>query len=198
MLQTTMTANEATEDLRQTLFTRVARLFVMQTPHVQIAAATGLTVKKVEELEGHEEVRAIIQTLQTADLEQAAVVNEGWDLIEEEALGTVLQQVRQVSCDKDYALKAATLANKAQRRGNAHSPINGKVNTMAVITFNTTFIEKLQTMSVGMEAIDANAKRVDTLDVESTQNLFKDHGTQTVDDLFARHGVTVDMEPNGK
>ena len=180
--------------LAEAVVDRIAKLVVMKVPYRQIAMAVGINPNKIEAVCKLPKVQAQVQILTVAELEENSLVNEGWDAVEQEAIGTVLQQLK-VSPDADFALRAAATANKAQRRGgNSRETMQAKSTTTAVIELSAVFIEKLQTMQIGMEAINVNAKRIDTLNVQDTQHLFRDTGKVSIDDLFGAGNVTVDGE----
>ena len=103
------------QDLRDELLNRVARFLVMEAPTHQIAIATGLTEEKVSKLADTQLVKDKMASLQSEQLDQADKLRRGWDAVEEEALGTVLHTL-QANPDPDYALRAAAVANKAERR----------------------------------------------------------------------------------
>ena len=180
--------------LAEAVVDRIAKLVVMKVPYRQIAMAVGINPNKIESVCKLPKVQAQVQILTVADIEENALVDSGWDAVEQEAIGTVLEQLK-VSPDADFALRAAAAANRAQRRGgNNRETMAAKTTTTAVIELSAVFIEKLQTMQIGMDAINVNAKRVDTLNVQDTQHLFRDTGKVSVDDLFGADSVTVDGE----
>ncbi len=179
--------------LADELIERVAKLVSMNVPNRQIAAASGIHADKIAEIIKLPKVQEKIQILTVEQLEETEVVNQGWDTVESEAVGTVLEQLRAVP-DPDYALRAAAVANRAQRRGIVNETITGKTSAVAVIELSAVFIEKLQTMQIGMDAINTNAKRIDSLNVQDTQHLFQDTGKMNIDDLFGSKQVTVEGE----
>lgn len=181
MIMLEMTASDI--ELQEALITRIAKLVTMNVAHKQIAVATGVSATIISDVIANPKVVQKVQEITTADIEQQDLVNRGWDGIEEAALGTVLETL-QATPDPDYALRAAALANKAQRRGSGNEPINGKTSTTATIELNAVFIERLQTITIGIHKISEDAKRVDTLDVQQTQELFHESNKNPLDDLF--------------
>lgn len=190
MLEATTNAIQL-QDISDSLFDRIAKLVSMEVPARQISMATGVSSTKIAEVIGNQEVVKRVEKIATENLEKADLVNTGWDAVEEEALGTVLEQL-QVNQDKEFALKAAAVANKAQRRGNGNQSISDRPNATATIELNIAYIEKLQTMSIEMPLINKNAKRVDTLNVQDTQHLFRATGEKSIDEIFDT--VTIDSE----
>jgi hypothetical protein len=152
-----------TEDIQAELQARVARYLAMDVPVHQIAMACGLREEHVKQLAEQPVVQIERAKQETQRLDQADLMNRGWDSVEEEALGTVVQHLR-ANPDPDFALRAASVANKAVRRnGNGVPVLNGTTTATATIQLSVQFIEKLQQMQVGMEALQQAAKRVDML-----------------------------------
>lgn len=126
-------------------------------------------------------------------VQQAELQSRGWDAVEEEALGTVLGHLRAVK-DGDYALKAAMLANKAQRRRgpDGHRPtIAGQTGALpVVIHLNPTYVNGLQQNFNITEREMRGAiqqKRVNVLPAKMVTDLFKPDlsGLNAEEALFA-------------
>jgi len=176
-----MTINDI--ELKDTLINRIAKLVTMNVSHRQIAAATGVNVNKISNIIANSKVVEKVQALTVANIEQNDLVNRGWDGVEEQAVATVLEQL-EARPDAEYALKAAATANKAQRRGSDSAIIDGKTSVTAVIELNSVFIEKLQMMAVGIGEINKESKRVNTLDVQQTETLFRNVQENPLANLF--------------
>jgi hypothetical protein len=104
-------------EIRQELFSRIAKYEIMEVPDGQIARALGLNEKRLQQIRELPDYQAVVERLQIEALEQAQTLNQGWDAVEDEALGTVLETLR-ANPDPEFALRAAAMANKAVRRGN--------------------------------------------------------------------------------
>lgn len=80
------------------------------------------------------------------NLEKAALLDMGWDGVEEYAISSVLNTL-QNNPDPDYALKAASLANRAIRRNGKmrqNKTIEVNNNLQAVIHIQPEFAKTLQ------------------------------------------------------
>lgn len=134
-------------ELERAKLEKMARMALFDVPEVQIAKAVGLP--DIADIIVSPEYKNILAEISTTYFEQNQQLNDGWNSVEALALGTVIDNL-QWSKDPDFALRAAMLANKAQRRGDiAQQPINGQAGARAVINLTANFIQKLQ--QFGME-----------------------------------------------
>jgi hypothetical protein len=171
-------------DVRDRIVERVATLLAMDTPQVQIAAATGLSEGRISQLAHSDQVLARKAEILSEKLEQHEELNSGWDAIEEESMATVLEYVS-VTKDPEFALRAAKVANSANRRGGYNgAPINGNANAAAVINLSAIFVEKLQNMRVGPAEISAEAHRRDALPVANVERLLQDDVKISMKEIF--------------
>ena len=129
---------------------------LFDVPEAQIAKAVGLPdITEAFELTEYKEILARIST---EYFEQNQQLNDGWNSVEAMALTTVINNL-EWSKDPDYALRAAMLANKANRRGDVtQQPINGQAGARAVFHLTANFIEKLQ--HFGKEHSNGDAAKV--------------------------------------
>lgn len=157
---------------------RLARYFAADVPHKQIAQVFGLSEGRVSQLEKTEEIISRVAELHAQHIEKNEDLNEGWDAVEEESLATVITNLRS-NPDPDYALRAAVAANKAQRRPgvNGRATINGNNTATAVIHLNATFVERLQAIQVGQQALNENAKRIDRLSMSKAEHILQPEDT---------------------
>lgn len=178
------------QNLKAELLSRIAKLKSMEISNTQIAAAVGLDEPQLDLVLASAAYKTTFSTLQLEKYEAHDTLNTGWDAIEEEAAGTVLAYLRERP-DPEYALKAAAMANKAQRRGgHANVPIMGGVTAAAVINLNAVFVNKLQSMretTAGRTFESGEGKRVDALDIKSVQDLMKTD-VEDVKNMFANVG----------
>lgn len=126
-------------------YDKVASMLAVEVPHAQIAAVTGLSEAEIGELVNNDSIKTLIQENALASYNKYETLNEGWDMMENLGMNGVLAHL-QMNPDPDFALKAATLANKAQRRGQ-HKPGNvipGQAGVRAVINLSANFINQLQ------------------------------------------------------
>lgn len=126
------------------LFEKIANMMAYSVPDEQIAIVcrmTGDQLQKVKSLPAFEQVLASVEF---ENIDRQKTLNDGWDTLEETALGKLLTAM-DVMQDPEFNLKVAAVANKAQRRGGRlNRPIEGNLGSRAVINLNQTFVTRLQ------------------------------------------------------
>jgi hypothetical protein len=111
-----------------------------------IADALLLSAEQLHFAKTSEEFKQAFSTAAQSRAERVMQLEEGWDALEEKALGTVLETLEH-NRDPKFALHAAFVANKAVRRSPAS---NGrvidasKVNNVIVLQLNQKFVQKVQ------------------------------------------------------
>lgn len=131
-------------DLKQTLFDKIATMHVYEVPNSQIAKTLGIDEGHVLRIKDDPEYLAQYRELSFERFNQMATLNDGWDNVEALAVSKVIDAM-QANPDPDFALRAAAMANKAQRRGTKHNrPLEGGRQAHAVISLRGTFINKLE------------------------------------------------------
>lgn len=121
---------------------KIARMSLFEVPENQIAKATG--VSDIAATMDTQEFKDVLAELSTEYFERNQQLNEGWNSVEALAITTVIENLTW-SKDPDFALRAATMANRANRRGDVvQQPINGQAGARAVFHLTANFIEKLQ------------------------------------------------------
>jgi len=144
---------------------KIARMALFDVPDEQIALAVGLP--DIAVIVSSDEYKAVFADLSTEYFEQNQSLNDGWNTVEALAIGQVVD-VLQWSKDPEFALRAAAMANKANRRGDvAQQPINGQAGARAVINLTANFIQKLQ--QFGMEKTEANGETARVIDNDPAQ-----------------------------
>ena len=176
------------------LLARVAQLLAMGVPQVQIAQACGISEGRVSQLKDEPAVTAEVARIQSANMERFDTLNKGWDAVEELGLEQTIEYMTQVK-DPEFALRAARQANQANRRGAAGNQVlDGGLRTGATINLNAAFIQILQQMNIGPQAINAEAKRVNSLSVSEVDKLLAapvDPATVDVAAIFGASHVDV-------
>lgn len=134
--------------MERPILEKVARMVLFGVPQTQIAKAISVSDSRVSQIIELEEYKEILADVSTEYFEQHQSLNDGWNSVEALALSQVVNSL-QWSKDPDFALRAASMANKAQRRGNANNrPIDGQTGARAVFYLTTTFIDKLQQLNI--------------------------------------------------
>lgn len=162
--------------IKDELYERIAKLLAMDVDQKQIGKALGLSESRISQLVDSDEIQSRVAEIRNDDFEQADLMNRGWDTVEEESLGVVLDYLNH-NPDPEFALKAAAQANKASRRHNHHGQprLNGGTNANAVINLSVAFINKLESMRTGPKEIAREAKRVDAMRAGQVETVLQQH-----------------------
>lgn len=123
---------------------KIAKMRVVSVPQNQIAAACGLSESRISQITSSDEYKLIEQKIAVTKFEETEMLNQGWDSVEAMGIQKVLTHL-QNNPEPDFALRAASLANKAVRRGtHQNNPIAQSAGVRAVIHLNPVFADKLQ------------------------------------------------------
>jgi len=151
--------------------------------------ATGLDISQVNRLIESEQFKTLLALEKDSQITNALQYDDGWDYAENLALSKVIENLQSIP-DPEYALKVASLANKASRRSNVHknNPIVPIANLQAVINLNPTFVQKLQkTFEVSERKLEnLEQKTVNLLNPKGVKNLLqpKEEMEETADLLM--------------
>ncbi len=127
---------------------KLARLAHGGTSMKAISQIFNVDESKILQLIETSEYSKSLSEVAGEEAEKAALLDKGWDGIEELAMSNVVNALRH-NPDPDYAIKAASLANKAIRRNGVHgmkqnTPIQVNQNLQAVIHIQPVFAKTLQ------------------------------------------------------
>ncbi|PNX50666.1 MAG: hypothetical protein BV456_05945 [Thermoplasmata archaeon M8B2D] len=123
---------------------KLARMELHGVPRKQTAMAMGLSEGRISQIMETAEYASAAEIIAAENFDKNEMINKGWDGIEALGIRKVVE-VLQNDPDPDFALRAATLANKASRRGGfSQNPISQNVGVRAIINLNANFVEKLQ------------------------------------------------------
>lgn len=114
---------------------RAARLKVQGVSQRGIADALGLSDSEVSLLCSSEEFERVYRDLAGAVVEANSAFDESWDGIERQALGVVATNLKW-NKDPEFALKAAVVANKAQRRNGRAGMLNLAASNGSTVQLN--------------------------------------------------------------
>lgn len=176
--QIDMQMPELDDQLREK-FERIATLLAQGVDREQVALAVGMRVSELEGLEDDERYRGVAQKVVLEHIEAEQDLNRGWDAVEEKALSTLLQHM-QIKKDPDFMLRAAAVANKAQRRNlsvdpGRNAPLAMAAGARVVIQLNTQFLTGIHDLKTAardfsrMELTDR--KRVDMMSTKAVAEL---------------------------
>ncbi len=123
---------------------KIAKMAMFEVPQVQIARAVGLTEGRISQILITDDYRDVLAELSTDYFEQNQTLNDGWDTLEANSLKCLMDNLKWNN-DPDFALRAAGVANKANRRGSAaNRTIDGQAGARAIFHLTANFIEKCQ------------------------------------------------------
>jgi hypothetical protein len=129
-------------------YERIANMLLAQVSQAQIAQAVNLSDGRLSQIIQSDEFKQILERCGADYFERQRTLNEAWDVVEEVSLTKVVDMLR-YNQDPDYLLKAAMMANRAQRRGTLPDqrigvldPNNGNGRAV-VIQLNQMFVQRL-------------------------------------------------------
>ena len=141
--QSAVLGSQKQDALTKDVFERIARMEQMGVKTSEIAQATGLTPGRISQIKADSNYKTMLANIEVSNLERFQSLNKGWDNVEAMSLTNVLQALKE-NPDPDFALRAASVANKASRHGRHNIPLNGNHGVRAVVHLNAVFAEKLQ------------------------------------------------------
>ena len=157
---------------------KIAKLIHFGAAVDEIAAVVNCEVSEVQKLANSELVQNRIAELKLNTFESMQTQDDGWDAVENHAVAQILEKLQTVP-DPDFALKAAAVANKAQRRGgmmkHQNQPITIPVNMQAVINLHPRFVQQVQNgKELGQQVKETLAqKTVNVLESSRVQQLLQ-------------------------
>jgi len=123
---------------------KIANMVALDVPKTQIARAVGLSEGRITQILESEEFKEKLQVIESEELEKQQSLNDGWDTIEQLALQSILTTL-QYNKDPDFALRAATMANRANRRGAKNNqPLQPQTGARVVLNLTQSFVSKLE------------------------------------------------------
>lgn len=165
---------------------RVASLTAHGISDEDIADSTGLSVTMVLQLRETKEYKEAYAAIRAENLDEQLTLNDCYDTVELLAVSTIIDKLR-VTRDFDTALKAATMANKAQRRrvGN-NQPLDGREGATVVFNLQQNFVEKLNQVhepadnARSVRMINHDKKQQDFLGAKAVESLLTTPDSETV------------------
>ncbi len=176
-----MDSNQALTGADIALYKKIARLMLCDVEQAKIGEIVGLTQPRISQIKSDPRFQAIFAECAAESEKDENIYNKGWDAIEELGMAKVIDRLRYTH-DPEFALKAATLANKANRRGlNGNAPVISAVDAGArvIVQLNQTFVERVQEMDVSKDAIPVGAtvkKQSDMLEPARVEKLLAQAG----------------------
>lgn len=185
-LQSAIGQADTVADKLDSLTDSFVKFKVAGAPKVAIMEALGISEDEFDRLNAKQEVKQAVLASETQRLETGAIMDSGWDVIENQAMAIVLEAVREAR-DPEFSLRAAAVANKAIRRRREDAKLLAQtqpgeyknVNNIAVINLPKMFVNSLQTqtqadiskqLELQTEAVEIT-KFTDVADVCTTNQL---------------------------
>lgn len=153
-LQSAIGQADTVADKLDSLTDSFVKFKVAGAPKVAIIEALGISEDEFDRLNAKQEVKQAVLVSETQRLETGAIMDSGWDVIENQAMAIVLEAVREAR-DPEFSLRAAAVANKAIRRRREDAKLLAQtqpgeyknVNNIAVINLPKMFVNSLQTQT---------------------------------------------------
>jgi hypothetical protein len=169
---------------------KIAKMLVIGVPQIQIAEVMGLSEGRISQIKEEEGFKRIYEECLIEDFRKHEDLNNGWDSIEKKALEIILS-VLQYNKNPDYALKAAMVANRANRRGdgsaNGNVPLPTNMGERVVIHLHQNFVGRLQQLNVeAIGAVDTQGKTLKDLIRANEKKQVSMLGPQAVKKLLTK------------
>ena len=154
---------------------KIAKLIVVGVAQIDIAEIVGLSEGRISQIKETEEFREVYSHFVAERIEEEEQLNGGWDTVEALALATMAKHLTW-SKDPDYALRAAMIANKANRRGGMHSrAIDTQASSRATISLTQNFIQRIEqvTIAARVAVSDVPKKEEDMLNQKQLETFLE-------------------------
>lgn len=159
-------------DEKRMQFEKIARFEAMGVADEETCKVLGLTGEQLGQIRGDKRYLVIYGEICEEKLEKIDTFNRGWDAVEEKALERVLMKL-EYGGDPEFALKAATLANRATRRPSNTKTLDASSSGQrASINLNQTFIMKLNENGITPKTIEnVKAKSQDFMGAHNVEKM---------------------------
>jgi len=165
---------------------RIAAMKAEGIADADIAETCGIEESTLVAVYEKDEFKEAVGRLKSDKFDTFQTMNTGWDMIENFAMNKVIEHLQKMP-DPDYALRAAAMANKAQRRGKSNNaPIHASPNQQVTIILQQGFADRLA-KGVVLEHERPDAKTMEKKDnnfmpPKKVQNLLKSMKPQSLQD----------------
>lgn len=166
---------------QQEQFEYIANMLLVGVAQRDIAEATGLSEGRITQIKDTEEFQTIYQQTALAKLAEMENQNTLWNNIEAQATKVVVENLKW-NKNPDFALRAAMVANKAQRRGkHVNTPIPAtQAGSRVHLQLNTTYVQKIQQINVTRQ--------------EAPRAEHAEHGSEPVSQQIAQGQVVKEID----
>jgi len=131
---------------KKMMLNKLAKLAYDGASTKSIAQCFNVEESQILEVIDTKEYKQQLAEISEENAEKAQLFDQGWDGVEEFAISNVLANLKN-NPDPEFALKAASLANKAIRRNGKmkqNTPIQVNQNLQAVINIQPAFAKTLE------------------------------------------------------
>lgn len=164
------------EDVERRFLEKIAKLDLAGVSVGEIAHVVNRAESYVYQLMASADYSSIKATLSSAEFEKQELLANGWDSIQAKALSIVNNHLDWTK-DPDFALKAAAVANKADKPGKRFGrQIDATQAATATVSLTVEFVNKIQQSNGKLieHIVDTDAKKVNNvLDISKTEELLK-------------------------
>lgn len=173
----------------QDLADKVVRLRLQGVADEQIILICALDQQEFDLLTSHSDYQKVSAKLEAEPFQRYSDLDEGWDSLEEQALGNLLE-VTKYTRNPDLMLRVASIANKATRRntGRRLLPLEPeRQGARVVIELQRSFVSRLQTVAENVAAqglVRSASKQVNILPPQKVEILLN-QPTKDEEELFA-------------
>lgn len=122
---------------------KIARLTYAQVSDVEIGNVVNLTAARISQIKEGDDYKTWYSTIVSEKANDRQETDDSWDKIERLATMRIANHLSWTQ-DPDYALRAAMVANKAQRRNVLNTPISADAGARTIIQLGGNYITKLQ------------------------------------------------------
>jgi hypothetical protein len=128
---------------QQKMYEQIAHMELMDTPQVHIAAATRLSESRISQILQEAEYMEIRAAVAAKTAHEHKELNDRYHTIEMTATKNVID-ILKYNRDPDFNLKAAIMANRADRRGGQVKAIQSQHGMRATITMPTVMVQMIK------------------------------------------------------
>ena len=153
---------------------QIVKMELAEISATQICTVAGLKLEEFEALKQSEIYTGLKQKLSMNEFLFNQNINDGWDCVERMALDQIHKKL-QFGSDPNFALRAAMVANKANKKGmHEQKPLNGNGTNVAIISISKTFVNELNQKKIAPRAEvqkEIPKKQQDFLEPAKVQNM---------------------------
>jgi hypothetical protein len=158
-----MTTTQNLDASTQRQYEKIAAMALHGFPQTAIAEACALSDGRISQIMSDPAYQAIYAAKAADAFEEQQLRNQGWDAVEDRALSVVVKNL-EWNKDPEFALKAAMIANKANRRGSlpGAAPLYAAqaAGARVVINLQQKFVTKLTAPEDSSKTVNAEATEI--------------------------------------